>query len=201
MSDARLHAPAALRNREPILDVLRQVLPARGDVLELASGTGQHAVFFARALAPLRWIPSDVDDAALASIAAYAGEAGVDNLADPVRIDLLEPSWPVRRADAVVAINVIHISPWEATLGLFEGAARVLTSGAPLVTYGPYTIDGAHTAPSNEAFDASLRARDARWGLRDIAALEEVASAHGLALERREAMPANNFSLVFRRLA
>ncbi|MBX3250329.1 MAG: DUF938 domain-containing protein [Myxococcales bacterium] len=199
MSDPRLHAPATTRNRDPILEVLREVLPPEGDVLEVASGSGEHAVHFAAALAPLRWIPTDVDEAALASIAAYVREAQLPNLAAPRRLDLLAPEWPTSRVDALVAINVIHISPWEATVGLFDGAARLLPPGAPLVTYGPYAVDGAHTAPSNAAFDASLRARDPQWGVRDVTELEALARPRGLSLERRVPMPANNLTLIFRR--
>lgn len=200
MSEAR-HAPAAARNREPILEVLRRVLPREGRVLEIASGTGEHAVFFAAALPDLVWIPTDADPNALPSIAAHRDLAAAPNVEPPRLLDTQEP-WPLEpdeKIAALVAINVIHISPWEATLALFEGAARVLPSGAPLVTYGPYAIDGAHTAPSNEAFDASLRARDPRWGVRDLNDVTRVAKDASFELEERVAMPANNFTLVFRR--
>jgi len=200
VSEAR-HAPAAARNREPILEVLRRVLPPEGRVLEIASGTGEHAVFFAAALPDLVWIPTDADPNALPSIAAHRELAATPNVEPPRLLDTQEP-WPLEpdeKIAALVAINVIHISPWEATLALFEGAARVLPSGAPLVTYGPYAIDGAHTAPSNEAFDASLRARDPRWGVRDLNDVTRVAHDAGFELEERVAMPANNFTLVFRR--
>ena len=200
MSEAR-QAPAVARNREPILDVLRRVLPREGRVLEIASGTGEHAVFFAAALPGLVWIPTDADPSALPSIAAHRALVALPNVEPPRLLDTREP-WPLEpdeKIAALVAINVIHISPWEATLALFEGAARVLPVDAPLVTYGPYAIDGAHTAPSNEAFDASLRARDPSWGVRDVADVARVAEDVGFVLEERVAMPANNFTLVFRR--
>lgn len=193
-----LHAPATARNREPILAVLREVLPAHGTVLEVASGTGEHAAYFAAALPTLTWQPSDRESSALGSIAAHRARAGVPNLAAPVYLDLMG-TWPLAAADALVAINVIHISPWEATLALFAGASRVLPVGAPLITYGPYRVGGAHVAPSNEAFDGSLRARDPRWGVRDVEEVGAVADAAGFSLERQVAMPANNFTLVFRR--
>lgn len=200
MSEAR-RAPAAARNREPILEVLRRVLPREGRVLEIASGTGEHATFFAAALPGLVWIPTDADPSALTSIAAHRALAALPNVEPPRLLDTREP-WPLEADEklaALVAINVIHISPWEATLALFAGAAKVLPEGAPLVTYGPYAIDGAHTAPSNETFDASLRARDPRWGVRDVADVTRVAEDAGFVLEERVAMPANNFTLVFRR--
>lgn len=200
MSEAR-QAPAVARNREPILEVLRRVLPHEGRVLEIASGTGEHAVFFAAALPGLVWIPTDADPSALPSITAHRALAALPNVEPPRLLDTREP-WPLEadeRIAALVAINVIHISPWEATVALFGGAAAVLPAGAPLVTYGPYAIDGAHTAPSNEAFDASLRARDPRSGVRDVTDVARVAEDAGFTLEERIAMPANNFTLVFRR--
>lgn len=200
-NDAR-EAPAVARNREPILEILRRVLPREGRVLEIASGTGEHAVFFAGALPGLVWMPTDCDDAALRSIAAHRALAALPNVEAPRFLDTREP-WPTDLVAtpiaAIVAINVIHISPWEATLALFDGASRVLAPRAPLVTYGPYVVDGTHTAPSNEAFDASLRARDPRWGVRDIADVARVAHDTGFSLEERFPMPANNFTLVFRR--
>jgi len=192
------HAPATERNREPILEVLRRVLPAQGTLLEIAAGTGEHAVFFASAFPGLRWVPSDPDAGARASIAAHAAEASLSNLKAVVALDASADEWPVEAAEAILCVNMIHISPLAATVGLFRGAARVLPSGGVLVTYGPYTIDGVHTAPSNEAFDASLRSRDPRWGVRDVAELEAVAAPH-LALSERVAMPANNFTLVWTR--
>lgn len=194
---ARKHAPATLRNREAIAGVLAEVLPKFGTVLEIASGSGEHCAFFAERFTALRWQPSDPEPSALASIAAWC--AGLGNVAPPLAIDAAASDWPVGRADALLCINMVHISPWEATLGLLDGAARVLPERAPLVLYGPYRRAEVETAPSNEAFDASLRARDPRWGLRDVAEVTEAAAARGLAFERLVEMPANNIMLVYRR--
>ncbi|HYE43892.1 MAG TPA: DUF938 domain-containing protein [Caulobacteraceae bacterium] len=198
MSVALPSSPAALRNRDPILKVLRRHLPAGGLVLELAAGTGEHAVHFARALPGLSWQPTDPDPQALAAIAAWREEAGLPNLLEPIRLDATR-SWPVERAAAVVCINMVHISPWGATEGLMAGAARVLPVGGVLYLYGPYREADVPTAPSNEAFDASLKARNPAWGLRDREAVETLAQAHGLDRIERVEMPANNLSLVFRR--
>ncbi len=197
---SRRRAPAAERNAEPIRAVLERVLPARGLVLEVASGSGQHGVFMATAFPAITWQPSDADPAALASIQAWGEESGLPNLRSPLRLDAEdEPSaWPVAAADAIVCINMIHIAPWSAALGLVRGAAALLGPGAPLVTYGPYRIGG-RTAPSNEEFDASLRARDPTWGVREARDLEAAAAAVGLHLVETVAMPANNHTLVFRR--
>ncbi len=195
----RRHAPATARNRDPILAVLKRVLPERGRVLEIAAGTGEHAVYFARALGELEWQPTDPDPAARASIEAHRAEADLPNLRAPLELDVTSETWPLAQASAIVAINMIHISPIAAAEGLFRGAGALLPTGAPLVTYGPYKIDGAHTAPSNEAFDRSLRARDPSWGVRDLGELEALAEAHGLTLEERVPMPANNFTLVWRK--
>lgn len=192
-------APAAERNREPILQVLRGVLPARGCVLEVASGSGQHAVAFAKEFPALEFQPTDADPAAVASIARYRFEAGLPNLAPPLLLDAARDTWPVARADAVVSINMLHISPWEASLGLFRGSARVLPSGAPLVLYGPFTIDGNFIAESNLAFDAELRERDPRFGLREVRDVERAANAAGFSLEALVPRPVNNHMLVFRR--
>ena len=195
----RRHAPATLRNRDPILTVLRRVLPDRGRVLEIAAGTGEHAAYFASALPHLEWLPSDPDPAARASIDAYREAAALPNLHAALDLDASSDPWPIAEAAAIVAINMIHISPIAATEGLMRGAGALLPAGAPLVTYGPYKVDGAHTAPSNEAFDRSLRSRDPSWGVRDIATLEALAESHGLEHTERVAMPANNFTLVWRR--
>lgn len=192
------HAPAALRNREPIREVLARHLPAAGTVLIIAEGSGEHAVYFARSFPALTWQPSDVDPEAVASIAAWRDESALPNLASPVQLDVTAPSWSIERPDAIICINMIHIAPWEATLGLFAGAARTLAPGGLLFLYGPYRFDGMFTAPSNEAFDQSLRARDPRWGVRDVRDLE--AAAGGFILRDVVAMPANNHSLVFRRV-
>jgi SAM-dependent methyltransferase len=194
------HAPAAERNREPIADVLRTLLPAQGTVLEIASGTGEHAAFFAAAFPQLLWQPSDPDPAALASISAWREEAGLLNLLAPLRFDAAAAHWPVAQADAILCINMVHISPWSATLGLMSGAKRLLPSGSPLILYGPYRRAGVQTAPSNEAFDQSLKSRDPLWGLRDLDAVVAAAQAEGLGFERLFEMPAYNVILVLRRL-
>jgi SAM-dependent methyltransferase len=196
--DGALTSPSVARNREPILAVLRRVLPAGGIVLEIASGTGEHAMHFAAALPELTWQPTDRDPEARRSIAARRAAAVLPNLLPPLELDAAAPSWPVERADAIVAINMIHIAPWSAAEGLMAGAARLLAPGGILYLYGPYQENGRQTAPSNAAFDASLRARDPEWGVRDVGAVAELAARHGLALAERVAMPANNLSLVFR---
>jgi cyclopropane fatty-acyl-phospholipid synthase-like methyltransferase len=197
--NAVLTSPSVARNRDPILAVLQRVLPARGMVLEIASGTGEHALHFASALPHLTWQPTDQDDQALNSIAARREASGLPNLLAPLTLDAAAPDWPVERADAVVAINMVHISPWRATQGLMAGAERVLPPGDVLYLYGAYKEDGAHTASSNEAFDQDLRRRNPEWGVRDLEEVAELARAHGMELVERIAMPANNLSLVFRR--
>jgi SAM-dependent methyltransferase len=192
-------APAAARNREPIAAVLREVLPASGTVLEVASGTGEHAACFAALFPGLRWQPSDPDPQALASIRAWRAEVELANLLEPVRLDASAEPWPVAAADALLCINMVHITPWAATAGLLRGAGRLLAAGAPLILYGPYRRAGVPTAPSNEAFDLSLKARDPQWGLREIEAVEAEAGCNGLRLERVFEMPANNVTIVFRR--
>jgi len=194
----RHHAPAAERNRGPLLEVLRRVLADRRDVLEIASGTGQHAAWFARALPHLRWQPSDRDPEALASIEAWRAEAGLPNLAPARALDVGALPWPVEHADAIVCINLVHIAPWSSAVALFEGAARLLPDAAPLATYGPYRFAG-RSAPSNDAFDASLRAQDPRWGVRDVDDLAALARRTGFDLEEVVPMPANNHTLVWRR--
>ena len=193
------HAPAAERNRDPIAAVLTEELPAEGLVLEIASGTGEHAVHFARTYPGLTWQPSDPDADSRASIAAWREEAGLANLLAPVALDALAPPWPVEAADAVLCINMVHISPVAATEGLLAGAAELLSPGAPLVLYGPYLEAGIETVLSNLAFDASLKARNPEWGLRSVEWLDQRAAAHGFARTRRVAMPANNLTLVYRR--
>lgn len=194
-----LTSPSVARNRDPILAVLRRILPPAGTVLEIASGTGEHAVHFAAALSHLTWQPTDRDEQALESIAAHRAASGLSNLLAPLALDAAAPEWPVGRADAIVAINMVHISPWWATQGLMTGAGRALTPGGVLYLYGAYKENGAHTAPSNEAFDQDLRRRNPEWGIRDLKEVAELASAHGLELVERVPMPANNLSLVFRR--
>ncbi|HVL58649.1 MAG TPA: DUF938 domain-containing protein [Burkholderiaceae bacterium] len=190
-------APAAERNKQPILQVLRDVLPPAGLVLEVGSGTGQHAVHFAAELPQLRWQPSDPDPAARDSIRQWIADAGAANVEPPLELDVRREPWPLARADAVVAINVIHIAPWEAAKSLIAGAARILPPGGVLFLYGPYRRGGAHTAPSNAAFDAQLRAQDPRWGVRDLEDVEALAAASDLSLDRIVEMPANNLSVVF----
>ncbi|MDD3798329.1 MAG: DUF938 domain-containing protein [Novosphingobium sp.] len=193
------HAPAAARNREPIAAVLAEELPAAGLVLEVASGTGEHAVFLARRFPDLVWQPTDADDAARASIAVWREEAGLPNLLAPLPLDAAAPDWPVGRADDMLCVNMIHISPWRAAQGLFAGAARCLPPGAPLVLYGPYLEADVETAPSNRDFDASLKARNPAWGIRDLADVDRLAGECGFARTRRTAMPANNLTLVYRK--
>lgn len=198
MPDA-LFSPAAARNAAPIAELLTRVLPPSGLVLEIASGSGEHAAHFARALPALVWQPSDPDEAARRSIVAHANAAGLANIRSPLAIDATRQPWPVTRVDAVVAINMIHIAPWDATIGLMAGAEAALAEGGVLYLYGPFREDGAHTAPSNAAFDSSLRARNASWGVRDIEAVTAAGRAHDLHLVERIAMPANNLSLIFHR--
>ena len=199
MSDARRSAPHVARNAGPIADVLGGLLPDKGLVLEIASGTGEHALYFAQAFPGLSFQPSDPDPAALASIDSWRVDAGAPNLLAPVRLDAREDQWPLDRADAILCINMVHISPWAATEGLMAGAGRRLPSGAPLYLYGAYRRQGVATAPSNEAFDLSLRSRDAEWGVRDLEDVVAEAAKHGLALESVVEMPANNLSVVFRK--
>jgi SAM-dependent methyltransferase len=195
-----LSAPAVARNRQPILDVLQDWLPARGEVLEIAAGTGEHALFLAAAFPTLTWRPSDPDAGARDSIEAWRQAEGSPNLMPPLALDAADPaSWPVERADAVVCINMIHISPWASTIGLMTGAGRVLAPGGVLYLYGPYREAGVETAASNDAFDADLKRRNPAWGLRDLDAVEALAAEHGLAFAARVAMAANNLSVVFRK--
>ncbi len=196
--DARRQAPAVARNREPILDVLRERLPASGTALEIASGSGEHALAFAAAFPTLVWQPSDPDPANRASIAAWIASDGGPNLLPPLALDATAEIWPLATADAVLCINMIHIAPWAACLGLMRGAARLLAPGGLLYLYGPFMRDGAHTAPSNASFDESLRARDPAWGVRDLA--DVIAAAEGFASPTVVAMPANNLSVLFRRV-
>ncbi|MEL7689300.1 DUF938 domain-containing protein [Citromicrobium bathyomarinum] len=197
---AMRESPAAQRNRGPIADVLADELPHGGRVLEIASGTGEHVVHFAARFPNLDWQPTDPQEDAHASIAAYRDAAGLDNIMPPVALDAASVEWPLDAADAIVCVNMVHISPWEATEGLFAGAARLLPlHDGPLVLYGPYLEEDVETAPSNLAFDESLKARDPRWGLRELADVDALAARNGLRRTRRVAMPANNLVLVYRR--
>ena len=198
-SDPKLHHPHVARNREPILAVLKRLLPARALVLEIASGSGEHAAFFARALPSVSWLPSDIDAKALASIAAFRAEAGVPNLLAPVRLDVMAEAWPVKRVNAVVCNNMIHISPWAASQGLMAGAARALLPGGVLYLYGPYKIDDKHTAASNAEFDGYLRQQNPEWGIRDLGDVRELGARHKMTLTETVPMPANNLSIILRR--
>ncbi len=205
--DPRRCAPATARNRECILAVLDRILPQSGVLLEIGAGSGEHAAYMAGRFPGIAWMPSDPDPEARASIDAWREHVGAENVAPALELDVAAERWSVEASvhgagpgvDAMLAINVVHISPWSAAVGLFRGAGRLLRAGGVLYLYGPYRIAGEHTAPSNEAFDQSLKARDARWGVRDLEALTALATDAGLVLSERVPMPANNFSLVFRR--
>jgi hypothetical protein len=199
VSDGRRIAPHVARNAAPIIEVLRGVLPASGLMLEIASGSGEHAVHFACAFPQLRFQPSDPDPEALRSIEAWRLTEGPENLLEPVQLDAAADAWPVEKADAVLCINMVHISPWAATEGLLRGSGRLLARGAPLYLYGPYRQQGVETAPSNEVFDLSLKSRNPEWGLRPLEDVVAEADRHGLALEEVVPMPANNLSVVLRR--
>jgi hypothetical protein len=200
MTDLRQYAPATLRNRDPILGILRDVLPKKGCILEIASGSGEHVVHFARSFPDLVFQPSDREPEALASIAAWVEATGVANVLAPTVLDVSQSPWPIAAADGILCINMIHISPWEATLGLVRGAAAILPSTAPLYLYGPYKREGFATAPSNQAFDRSLRDRNPNWGLRDLEAVAAIAQSVGFSAPTVAEMPANNLSVVFRRI-
>ena len=211
LADARRHALATQRNREPILAILERVLPATGTVLEISSGTGEHGVFFAPRLAPRQWLPSETDPLARQSILAWQAAEPAANLHPPLALDVRQTPWPVEdsAADlgvdltthpitAIVNINMVHIAPWEACLGLMAGAGRLLPRGGVLYLYGPFKQGGDHTAPSNAAFDDSLQAQNPAWGVRDLEAVVAEAEAVGLRWVDTLAMPANNMSVVFR---
>ncbi|HVF36950.1 MAG TPA: DUF938 domain-containing protein [Sphingomicrobium sp.] len=193
---AKRTAPAAQRNVGPIGDVLEEWLPTSGTVLEIASGTGEHASAFARRFPALDWQPTDPDPEALASIAAWHGE-GPDNLRSPLRLDVCDSTWPTAAADALLCINMVHISPWASGLALLDGAARVLTETAPLILYGPWLERDVEPAPSNVQFDRNLKERDPRWGLRLVEDFAREASQRGFHLRERRAMPSNNLMLLF----
>ena len=197
------HSPAADRNKQPILDVLRHLLAARGAALEIASGTGQHAAWFASALPGWTWQPTDADADSLPAIAAWAAQSGATNVLPAVRLDVMAPQWPSEGEpfaapfDAIYCANMLHISPWATCAALMQGAARHLAPGGLLVTYGPYLETGVPTSPGNLAFDQSLRERNPAWGIRRLEDVKAVAQASGLAWRERHAMPANNLLLVF----
>jgi hypothetical protein len=197
MNDNRRFAPAAARNREPIFDVLARFVRKGDRVLEIASGSGEHAVYLSQRLPVASWQPTDPDAASRASIDAWAAHEGADRVRPALALDVTQQPWPVEHADVVLCINMIHIAPWEACLGLLDGAAKVLGSGI-LALYGPYRRGGAHTAPSNAAFDESLRSRNPAWGVRDLEAVVHEAAARGFTLEEVAEMPANNLTVVLR---
>jgi len=198
-ANGKWSAPSAERNKGPILEVLARVLPRRGLVLEIASGTGQHVVHFAKALPDLVWQPSDPDMELRESVALRVAEEHLTNVNRPIDLDVTKHPWPVPAADALVAINMIHVAPWSATPALFEGAKVLLSAEQVLVLYGPYRRYGRHTSDSNAQFDLDLRARNPEWGLRDIEAVSNVAAGAGFVLVETVGMPANNFTLVFKR--
>lgn len=211
--DGLQFSPSAERNKDPILQVLKEVLPPEGSVLEIASGSGQHAAYFAPKLAPRHWIPSDPQPELRSSILAWRSDQPCSQLHPPLDLDVVQPTWPVEddrlvktigaveipEIRAIVNINMIHIAPWEACLSLLVGAGRILQDDGVLFLYGPYKREGKHTAPSNAAFDESLKARNSSWGIRDIEAVLRVAEQQGFHSPRIFPMPANNFSLVFQR--
>ena len=190
-------APAVQRNRDPIYDVLKRVLPPQGDVLEIAAGSGEHAAYFAPKFPGLTWQPTDPNPDQVASIDAWGAETASVNLLPALTLDVLNQPWPVTRADAVICINMIHISPWACTLALLDGAAKVLPGGGALYLYGPYRVDGQHTAPSNVDFDGWLKAQNPEWGVRELGDVTMEAEARGFALDETVDMPANNFSVIF----
>jgi hypothetical protein len=199
------YAPATERNRNPILAVLQTHLPEQGTVLEVSSGTGQHAAFFAPRLTPRWWLPTDIGETNLSSIAAWCQEANAPNLLAPQYLDVLDTRWPVEESElpapinAVVNINMVHISPWPCCEALFDGAARIVKSPAPVLIYGPFKRGGKHTALSNAAFDQQLRAQDMRWGVRDLEVVIEAAESRGFHCQTVVPMPANNLMVVFTR--
>jgi hypothetical protein len=200
MTDHRQYAPATVRNRDFILDVLREVLPTMGIILEVASGSGEHIIHFARNLPSLVFQPSDPEPDALLSVAAWVKAANVANVSAPIVLDASQSFWPIASADGIICINMIHISPWDATVGLIRGAAAILPPRLPLYLYGPFKRKGFATAPSNEAFDRNLRDRNPAWGLRDLEAVAAIAQSAGFSLPAVTEMPANNLSVVFRRI-
>jgi hypothetical protein len=202
--DARLSSPATQRNRGPILEVLRRILPPVGTVLEIASGAGEHAIWFAQHFPDLVFQPSDPDPNHRASIAAWTATTGVTNVCLPLALDTTTPDWDANariplELSAILCINMIHVAPWSATLGLMRGAGKLLGPERLLYLYGAYKRDGQHTSPSNAAFDANLRGRDPSWGVRDLERVAEAAAAAGFALDEVVAMPANNLSVIFRK--
>ena len=198
LTDGRLMSPSAERNKGPILTVLERILPTTGVVLEIASGTGQHVVHFARRLRALTWQPTDVETECLRSISAWLAVEGLTNVRPPIELDVVTLPWPIEDVDAIVCVNLIHIAPWAAVRALFAGARARLRGAGLVYLYGPYLVQGGHTAPSNAAFDRALRAQNPAWGVRDVADVTRVANAEGFDLSETMEMPANNLSMVFR---
>jgi len=198
-------APAVARNRDPILKVLKECMPPEGTILEIASGSGEHAQYFTEALAPCCWLPSDPDQSSLDSIRAWWWDKQLNNILPAVKIDSRDALWEVEKnpptpaIEAMVCINMIHISPWDATIGLMKGANRILPPGGILYLYGPYKVDGSHTAPSNEAFDQNLKSRNPDWGIKNLEDVQECATQNGLTFLKTVEMPANNLSVIFRK--
>ncbi len=201
MEILKQYAPATQRNREPILEVLLRVLPPSGNILEIASGTGEHSIFFAPAFSNRQWIPSDTNAISRDSIEAWRKESLIENIHPPLNINAQDSIWEIEKQfldiTTIININMIHISPWSACLGLMKGAKRLLPSGGILYLYGPYKQEGKHTAPSNEAFDKSLRAQNPEWGVRNLEDVIKVAEDNGLVFKEKVAMPANNLSVIF----
>jgi len=193
------YAPATMRNRDAIVAVLKDVLPPSGTVLEIASGTGEHAIYFAQHFKKIIFQPTDVDEQSCQSIAAWTDKMELENVLPPLVLDTMQAVWPVQQADAILCINMVHISPWEATMALFKQAAHILQSGAPLYFYGPYFRDGVETAESNMEFDRNLKGRDHKWGLRELSDIDALAEKNGFHRDRLVEMPANNLSLVYRK--
>lgn len=205
ISVEKKHAPATNRNREPILNVLKDCLPPEGTILEVASGTGQHAIYFIKQLPNPYWQPTDPDEMSRKSISAWWWEVQLNDILPPMDLNAQDSVWPVEQEElpqpisSVVCINMIHISPWESAIGLMKGAARILPKDGILYLYGPYKIDGQHTAPSNELFDVSLRDQNAEWGIRDLTDVKKIALENGLSFVKSVDMPANNLSVIFKK--
>lgn len=197
--DGRLASPSAERNREPIAEVLSQILPQSGLVLEVGSGTGEHAIHFAHVMRHLAWQPSEQDKDCLRSISAWAALEAQANVRRPLYLDVTDAQWPIAAADAIICINMIHIAPWSVAQALFRGASRILPPGGLLCLYGPYRVAGKHTSPSNRAFDAQLRAMNSEWGVRDLDAVSHEALSFNIEFVRTFQMPANNLILIFRK--
>ncbi len=203
-NSAKKYAPATQRNREPILTVLKEALPSKVNILEIASGTGEHAVFFAPHFPQSRWIPSDINPESLLSIAAWRKDCPTDNLQPPLTLDVAKSNWHKQliksKITAIICINMIHISPWQSCLGLMTGAGDLLPQDGILYLYGPYKVNNQHTAPSNQEFDQYLQAQNRAWGVRNLEDVVEIANQFGLKLEKTVAMPANNLSVIFQKV-